>query len=162
MKFAFLLFFLLYPMGSQIIPQQKMSETFHPFSNALALTFEFGGTLPYMDFAFPDLDYFGRGSIEYFFSSRSIHSFGIKILGGRGLISAELESGGMDYPPPVKNFRTGIFFIGGGLVYGIKLGNGVPYVSATVIVVPLPAAVVVVIHVPASIQGESDFNAKSL
>jgi hypothetical protein len=64
--------------------------------------------------------------IEYYFPSRSIHAFGLRFLSGGGFISGEGELNNLKY-----NYRTSIFFMGGGLTYAINFGNGVTYASAT-------------------------------
>jgi hypothetical protein len=131
MRYAVIIIGLTFFFFTKNFPQEKKTTSFHPFSNAIAFTGEIGGSLAYTDFTIPELDFFGRGSVEYYFPSQTIHAFGIKFIGGGGLISAEHEGTERIYPPPSSNFRTSILFLGGGLVYAVKLGNGVPYVSAT-------------------------------
>ena len=132
MKSLNLVVLFIFLIPNCIIPQQFNNNTFHPFSNAFVFSPEFGGTLPISDFKFADLNYTGRGLIEYFFHSKSIHSIGIRFLGGGGFISGDEEKTNSDFPPPQLNFRTSIFFIGGGLTYAVRSGYGVPYISAMV------------------------------
>ena len=86
-----------------------------------------GGTYPYTDYSTPELDFFGRGLIEYYFTSKSIHAIGIRFLSGGGFLSRMGEASNREV-----NYRTSIFFMGGGLTYAMKFGNGVPYLSATI------------------------------
>lgn len=70
--------------------------------------------------------------MEYYFTSRSFHAFGLRLLGGGGFIKGEVISNEIVYPPIPDNFRTGLLFLGGGFVYAMKLGSGVPYLSVTI------------------------------
>lgn len=112
---------------TQNYSQDKSLNQFHPFSDAVVFTGEFGGTFPYTDYSFSDLDLSGRASVEYYFPSNSIHAIGIKFLGGGGFLSGEGE---INYRK--GNYRTGYFFFGGGITYAINTPNGVPYLSANV------------------------------
>jgi hypothetical protein len=114
-------------LTSQLNSQQTSNNIIHPFSGAVVFSAELGGTYPYTDYSNPELDFFGRGLVEYYFPSKSINAIGIRLLSGGGFISGEGEAINGE-----MNYRTSIFFIGGGFTYAIKLGNGVPYVSATI------------------------------
>ena len=107
--------------------QEKSVNTYHPFSGAVVFSAEAGGTYPYIDYSTPELDFFGRGLIEYYFPSKSIHAIGIRFLSGGGFMSGMGEDAYGEV-----NYRTSIFFMGGGLTYALKFGNGVPYISATI------------------------------
>jgi len=113
-----------------ITPQSVSAKIFHPLSNAFAITLELGGTLPRTDYKIHELDIQGRLLTEYYFTSRSIHAFGLRLLAGGGFINGELFSNEPVYPPVSDKYRTGLFFIGGGLIYAIKLGYVIPYFSA--------------------------------
>ncbi|MCK7529504.1 MAG: hypothetical protein MZV64_74095 [Ignavibacteriales bacterium] len=56
----------------------------------------------------------------------------LSLVGGGGFIKGEVFSNELVYPPVPDNFRTGFLFLGGGFVYAIRLGNSVPYASATI------------------------------
>ncbi len=113
-------------MQPQLRSQQIPVKTFHPFSGAVVFSAEVGGTYPFTDLAIPELDIFGRGLVEYYLPSKFIHAIGIRVLGGGGYLSSEGEVNDLEF-----NHRTGFFFIGGGFTFALKIGNGVPYVSAT-------------------------------
>jgi hypothetical protein len=117
-------------LTSHLNSQQTPGNSFHPFSGAVVFSAEFGGTYPYTDYSTSELDFFGRGLVEYYFPSKSIHAIGIRFLSGGGFIS-----GGGEVDNSEFNYRTSIFFIGGGLTYAIKLGNGIPYVSAAISII---------------------------
>lgn len=110
--------------------QSLSSKVFHPLSNAFGITVELGGTIPKTDYKIDELDVTGRLLLEYYFTSRSFHAFGIRLIGGGGLIKGEVFSNELVYPPVPDNFRTGFLFLGGGFVYAMRLGNGIPYISA--------------------------------
>lgn len=115
-----------------IYPQSLSSTSYHPLSNAFGITVELGGTIPKTDYKIDELDIHSRLLLEYYFPSRSIHAFGIRLIGGGGFLCGEVFSNEILYPPAPDNFRTGYLFLGGGLVYAIRLGNSVPYTSATI------------------------------
>ena len=126
MRSVIFLCLLIYAIQPQLRPQQIPVNTFHPFSGAVVFSAEVGGTYPITDLSIPDLDIFGRGLIEYYFPSKFNHAIGIRVLGGGGYLSSEGEVNNREF-----NYRTGFFFIGGGLTFALKIGNGVPYISAT-------------------------------
>ena len=115
-----------------IIPQSLSLKTDHPLSNALGITVELGGTIPKTDYKIDELDVTGRLLLEYYFPSRSMQAFGIRLIGGGGFINGEVFSNELVYPPVPDNFRTGFLFLGGGFVYALRLGNSVPYASAAI------------------------------
>ena len=127
MRYLVLIISILCLAFHQSYPQEETVNTFHTFSGAVVFSAEAGGTYPFTDYSTPELDFFGRGLIEYYFPSKSVHAIGIRFLSGGGFLSGM----GKDAVGEV-NYKTSIFFIGGGLVYAIELGNGVPYLSATV------------------------------
>ena len=112
-----------------IYPQTDSTKIFHPLSNAFAITLELGGTFPRTDYKINELDILGRIQTEYYFTSRSIHAFGIKIFAGGGFINGEVFSNEPVYPPVSNKYRTGLFFAGGGFIYAVRVSNGVPYIS---------------------------------
>jgi len=124
--------FFLFIFNLIIIPQSLPSTSYHPLSNAFGITVELGGTIPKTDYKIDELDINSRLLLEYYFPSRSIHAFGIRLIGGSGFLSGEVFSDEIVYPPAPDYFRTGFLFLGGGFVYAIRLGNGVPYASATI------------------------------
>ena len=127
MRYVFLIITIICLLLPQIYAQEKAVNTYHPFSGAVVFSAELGGTFPFTDYSNPELDFFGRGLVEYYFPSKSIHAIGIRFLGGNGYISGEGEKDNRE-----TNYRTTILFLGGGLTYAIKLGNGVPYISAAI------------------------------
>ena len=132
MKNILITCFFLFIFNLIIIPQSLSSTSYHPLSNAFGITVELGGTIPKTDYIIDELDVISRLLLEYYFPSRSIHAFGIRLIGGGGFLSGEVFSNEIVYPPAPDNFRTGFLFLGGGFFYAIRLGNGVPYASATI------------------------------
>lgn len=132
MKNIFITCFFLFIFQLIIIPQSLSSTSYHPLSNAFGITVELGGTIPKTDYKIDELDVISRLLLEYYFPSRSIHAFGIRLIGGGGFLRGEVFSNEIVYPPAPDYFRTGFLFLGGGFIYAIRLGNGVPYASATI------------------------------
>lgn len=97
---------------------------YHPFSGTLVLTFEGGATLESTDYGGLGLDYFGKANLEYFLKAFSKSSFGFRLTGGGGFIS------GTDDALAETEFRTGVAFFGGGIVYLITANDKTfPYLS---------------------------------
>jgi len=107
-------------------------STFHPFSNSFGFSIEVGGAIPKTDYKIDDLAITGRILIEYFFSSKSAHALGIRVLGGAGILRGEVFSNDIRFPPIPTNFNTDIYFLGGGFLYALNIGRSVPYFSAFV------------------------------
>lgn len=129
MKFilkACLFFFAFYLCA---FSQSSPSKIFHPLSNALGITFEAGATLSKTDYKIDELNISGRLLLEYFFTSRTLHAFGLRVMGSGGFLEGDFFSNDLTYPPVSDNFRTGFFSFGGGLVYTIRLSNTLPYLS---------------------------------
>jgi hypothetical protein len=107
-------------------------STFHPFSNSFGFSLEVGGAIPKTDYKIDELAITGRILVEYFFSSKSALAFGIRVLGGAGILRGQVFSNDIVYPPVPENFNTDIYFIGGGVLYALNIGRSVPYFSALV------------------------------
>jgi len=131
MNFVFITWILFLISIQFITPQSFSTKIFHPLSNAFAITLELGGTLPRTDYKINELDIYGRILTEYYFTSRSIHAFGLRLFTGGGFINGEVFSNEPVNPPVSDKYRTGLFFAGAGFIYTIKIGYGVPYISAT-------------------------------
>lgn len=131
MKSILIVSFFIVISSKLILSQSLSSKVFHPLSNAFGITLEAGGTIPQTDFKIDELEIMGRISIEYYFTSRSFHAFGIKLIGGGGLIKGETLSNEIVYPPVPDNFKTTFFLFGGGFVYTLRFGNGLPYLSGS-------------------------------
>ncbi len=132
MKFLFIftLFFGLFVSSFA----QENNSTPHPFSNSWVITAEGGVTIGGTDYPDVKMDYFGKGSFEYFLPTSSSHVFGIRLLGGGGYVSGKGQVDINSYPfPGINEFNTKIIFGGAGLVYSLSLGEVVqPYLFAGV------------------------------
>lgn len=117
---------------SQInFPQSNSLKVFHPLSSTLGFTLEGGGTIPKTDYKVEELDITGRLLVEYYFTSRTFHAFGLRLLAGVGLLSGEEFSDDITYPPVPNNFKTEYYYLGGGFVYAMRMDNVVPYLSVS-------------------------------
>jgi len=124
---ALLLCFLSF--SHTVFSQNLNNNKFHPFSNSFGFTIEVGGTIPKTDYKIDELSITSRLLIEYFLSSKSTHAFGIRILGGAGILRAQVFSNDFVYPPVPDNINTDFYFFGGGFVYALNIGTSVPYFS---------------------------------
>jgi OOP family OmpA-OmpF porin len=117
--FYICLFISLLP--ALILPQHS-GRKFHAYSGTLVLTAEGGITLAYTDYKGNEIDYLGKGSIEYFFPTNSMGLFGIRAFAAGGFINQQDDRKNPDY------FRTKMTIIGLGGVYKLSIGNSVfPY-----------------------------------
>lgn len=113
----FLISFLIFP--------QQTGRKFNAYSGTLVLTAEGGATLAYTDYTGSEFNYLGKGSLEYFFTTSSSSSFGIRTFAGGGFISQRDPNKNPDF------FRTNLSFVGLGGVYVLSLGDVVyPYCFA--------------------------------
>ena len=89
----------------------------------LLLSISGGVTIPQTDFKEIELGPIGVGSLEYFFSIKSRHALGLRLLGGLGTLI------GSDDRHPPYDFTDDIFFIGGGIVYSYAVNETfLPYI----------------------------------
>ena len=114
-----------------VYSQNLNNNTFHPFSNTFGFTLEVGGTLPKTDYKIDELSITSRLLIEYFFTSQSAHAFGIRLLGGAGILRGQVFSNDLVYPPVPDNFNTDFYLFGGGFNYALNIGSSVPYFSVS-------------------------------
>jgi hypothetical protein len=114
-----------------VFSQNLNNNKFHPFSNSFGFTLEVGGTIPRTDYKIDELSITSRLLIEYFLSSKSAHAFGIRILGGAGILRAQVFSNDFVYPPIPDNINTDFYFFGGGFNYALNIGSSVPYFSVS-------------------------------
>lgn len=129
---TFLISLICFSISSSINAQFFSKNIDNPLSNVYGITLELGGTIPKTDYKIDNAGISGRLSFEYFFKSHSIHSFGIRVLGGAGILKGEVFSNDIVYPPVSDNFNTDFYFLGGGLLYELNIGNNVPYLAASV------------------------------
>ncbi len=129
MKVIYPVLILILLIGSTL-GQNRKKEKDHAFSGTVIISVEGGATLGMTDYK-PDnifeseIDFVGRGILEYFFPTRTNSAFGIRGFGGVGSLK------GKDYDRTPPQFRTDLVFAGGGLVYSVSLGEIVfPYFFA--------------------------------
>ena len=123
MKVYFSLLFLI-AINACSLAQPIRGVYYHAFSNTVVLTVEGAATWEQTDYSGNSFDYLGKASLEYFLPSESRTSFGLRAFGGAGFIS------GKDDQQVIKEFRTDIKYLGGGIVFIYSLGKSVfPYFS---------------------------------
>jgi hypothetical protein len=106
-------------------PQKAAKTYYQAFSGTTVLTFEGGATVGMTNYSDIHPQYLGNASLEYFFSTFTKSSFGLRIFGGTGFI------GGKDATKAPELYRTSISFIGAGFVYILQAGENVfPYFFA--------------------------------
>src|SRR4030042_5183229 len=121
MKVYFSLLIILC-VNAIVLPQPIRGVYYNAYSKTLVLTVEGASTWEQTDYSGNTFDYLGKASLEYFLPSESRTSIGLRTFGGVGFIS------GKDNEQTVKQFRTDINYLGGGIVFMYFLGKGVfPY-----------------------------------
>ena len=94
---------------------QKNENNSHPLSKSFAITGEGGVNIGGTDFPDTKIDYFGRGSIEYFLSTSSPSVLGFKIFAGGGFIAGKGLSSSDTRYSGISEFQTKIVYGGVGL-----------------------------------------------
>lgn len=121
-------FVLMVLFTSALIKAQELDvPVYHPFTGTVVLTAEAGPNVTYTDYKFDALqiDFTGRGLVEYFFPFHSKSIFGIRAFGEAGYVK------GKDNGRTPSKFRTSLVSAGGGLVYGLSINEVVfPYIFA--------------------------------
>ena len=128
MKFGIIIF--IFFAGQISFGQSTSINPFHPYSNKIVISSDFGFTHPYSDYKYGKPEFIGRGTIEYYFRSKTTNAFGIKILSGIGKITAEIRE--VDQKPLDENYRTDLFLLGTGFTFAKKWGYGILNISATI------------------------------
>jgi hypothetical protein len=107
--------------SAQIIDGQKAN----PFSGTLVISLQGGLTIGKTDFKTDQLGLSGSGMLEYFLHTSTNHIFGFRFFGGGQTIK------GNDEFQHLKEFKTDMYLIGGGLVYSYSINNEFyPYLYA--------------------------------
>ena len=104
--------------------KQLSKKEFNLLSNVFALTGEGGITLGFTDYQDSKIDYIGKLSLDYFFTSSSKGILGFRIFGGKGFV------GGEDVRRAIGEFSTKVDILGGAFTYAISVNDEVyPYLS---------------------------------
>ena len=114
-----------------IFGQSPVEKKSNPFANSFAATAEVGGTIPRTDYKIDELSISGRLSLEYFFKLSSSSALGIRLMGSGGILKGQVFSNDVIYPPVPEQFNTDFYTIGGGVMYALSLGSGIPYLSVS-------------------------------
>jgi hypothetical protein len=93
----------------------QMSTESSPLRGKLLLSVNGGLTIPQTDFKEIKVGPMGTGNLEYFFSLKSKHAFGLRVQGGGGTLK------GKDERHPPYEFSDNFFFFGGGIVYSYAI-----------------------------------------
>ena len=114
-----------------IFGQSPTEKKSNPLANSFAATVEVGGTIPKTDYKIDELSISGRLSLEYFFKISASSVLGIRLSGSGGILKGQVFSNDVIYPPVPEQFNTDFYTIGGGVMYALSLGSGIPYLSAS-------------------------------
>ncbi|GAB4286735.1 MAG: OmpA family protein [Ignavibacteriaceae bacterium] len=106
---ALLLFILL--LNSQIFTQSYKSRLYHPFSGTVVINVEGNALIEQFDYKGTGTDYSGKVSLEYYLPAYSASTFGFRLSGSGGFLSASDPR----YNP--SDIRVKISMIGGGVVF---------------------------------------------
>jgi len=77
MKNSFDILKLLFFSSNILFAQNSDLLTYHPFSNKIIISAAFGFTHSYTDYLYAQPELLKRGSIEYFFPSKTKSAFGL-------------------------------------------------------------------------------------
>ena len=126
MKQLIAIIILIFIPTANILSQGNI-QRYNPFSGTIVLSFEGGVTLAGTDYSGMGVDYLGRLSFEYFFTTSAKSGFGLRVLGSAGYISGDDAA---IYP---ATFRTSVNSIGGGIIFILSVNDvAFPYLNAGV------------------------------
>ncbi|GAB6282122.1 MAG: hypothetical protein STSR0008_08660 [Ignavibacterium sp.] len=124
--------FFLFILSFCVFAQNTSTKDTHPFGGQFVFSLEggvtsnLGTTMDYEEFK---VGYLGKGMIEYFIPTSSIHTLGIRAFGTIGQLNSA------DYNKVKNNYQevsTDLYSAGAGLVYSLSLGKFIPYAFAGV------------------------------
>jgi len=127
------LILILFITFAEVYPQSSAANN-QLFQNTMIFGLGGGVTFPQTDYETAKTGFALRGTGEYFFKTKSIHYFGLKLNLGYDQVKGEdsrgsigTQIGPVEIPP---EFSTGTFSIGLGITYGISINKAVmPYLS---------------------------------
>jgi outer membrane protein OmpA-like peptidoglycan-associated protein len=106
-------------------PQTARKVYYHAFSGTTVLSFEGGTTIALTNYEEIHPQYLGNASLEYFFTTFTKSSFGLRLFAGTGFI------GGKDESKVPDLFRTSISYGGAGFVFMLQASEKIfPYFFA--------------------------------
>lgn len=122
----FTLLFLMFLLSISIHPQSG-SKKYNAFSGTTAITLEGGLNLANTDYLTLRPDYLVKAHAEYFFSTFTKSSFGIRLNAGSGFLKGEDKN----INPPL--FRTDMTLAGIGVMYALSIKDVIfPYFAVDV------------------------------
>jgi outer membrane protein OmpA-like peptidoglycan-associated protein len=116
MKQLIAIIILIYIPTANIFSRGNI-QRYNPFSGTIVLSFEGGITLAGTDYTGMGVDYLGRLSFEYFFSTSAKSGFGLRVFGSTGYISGD------DAAIDPATFRTSVNSIGGGIIFILSVND---------------------------------------
>jgi hypothetical protein len=109
----------------------------HPLSNKWAVSVEGGANYTLADFRNSLFDFYARAMGEYFFATKNVGIFGVRVFTGYGRLTGNGGVSGYYTDPatgiliPIDEFRTTVILVGAGLNYTYKASDNVfPYIYA--------------------------------
>lgn len=112
-KNLFIALFICFTIS--VLPQKTRVAKYHPLSGTFMLTINGGTTLAFTDYTQKRMDYAGRFLLEYYLPTYNNSIFGFKLYTEGGYVS------GRDASRNPSLFRTDLYSVAGGLVYGFSI-----------------------------------------
>ncbi len=110
-------------------------NSLHPLSDKWAVSLEGGANYTKSDFRNSLFDFQARAMGEYFFLTKNVGIFGVRVFGGLGRLNGSGGVSGYYTDPatgiliPIDEFRTTVILVGAGLMYAYKVSDKVfPYI----------------------------------
>jgi OOP family OmpA-OmpF porin len=124
-------------ISTSSIAQVAGFNSIHPLSGRWALSVEGGANYTKADFRNSLFDYYARVMGEYFFATKNVGIFGIRVFSGLGRLNGSGGVFGYYTDPntgiltPIDEFKTPVILVGGGFSYTLEASKKVfPYVYA--------------------------------
>jgi OOP family OmpA-OmpF porin len=137
MKILILSILVAGTISSSSIAQVAGFNSLHPLSGRWAVSVEGGATYTTADFRNSLFNYYARLMGEYFFATRNVGIFGVRVftglgrLNGRGGVSGYYTDPATGILIPIDEFRTPVILVGAGLNYAFEVSDNVfPYIYA--------------------------------
>jgi OOP family OmpA-OmpF porin len=122
MKLFTLISLMLLGFAQFILPQDSViTPKDNAMSNVFGVTAEGGVTLGFTDYSTSKTDYTGKVSLEYYFPSTGMGSFGLRAFGQEGFVSG--SGAQASWRNPTNEFSTRLDMYGGGMMYALSIDN---------------------------------------
>lgn len=134
-KLNFILIILFSFFNSSLIAQEivTLKSKYNSLEKFWVATFEGGLSYPFSDFQTPQIGYLAKGGMEYFFPSKGLFTFGLRLHGYYGELNGKSSTGRLSGDGILKrvinDFNTTFVMIEPAIVLAAGRELVIPYIS---------------------------------